>query len=384
MVETITRETKEPGREGATSRTRTSPARARESARRPGTLRGDARWSPEEAWQWYRARPWIVGCNFIPSNAINQLEMWQADSFDPETIDRELALAASIGMNSVRTYLHDLAYEADPEGFLDRVAVFLGLAAARGIAPVLVFFDDCWNSDGAPGKQPEPAPGVHNSGWLQSPLARHRGPEDRPRLETYVKAVLARFADDERVLMWDLYNEAGNGTSGDTASLGSGAKSADLLNLVFDWAQEIDPVQPLTSGHWYDFPLLNEILARRSDVTTFHNYESDDHLTGHVFGMRALGRPVICTEWMARKPGSTVYRCLPVFKKKRVGCFNWGLVDGKTNTIHAWNTPYPQGEPEIWFHDLFRRDGTPYKPSETALFRALTEEAAAEPRGEWV
>ncbi len=353
--------------------------RSATSAEINGAPSGGERWSIERAWQWYRARPWIVGCNFIPSNAINQLEMWQAETFDPETIDRELALAQSIGMNSVRTYLHDLAYDADPEGFLDRIDQFLGLAAARGITPMLVIFDDCWNSDGSLGPQPAPSPGVHNSGWLQSPLNRHRGSEDRPRLERYVKAVISRFAQDQRVLMWDLYNEVGNGTNvaleGDR---GTGAQSLELLNLVFDWAREINPIQPLSSGMWYDFPVINAVLLERSDVITFHNYENPDHLMGHIFGMRSTGRPVICTEWMARKPGSTVYGCLPVFKKKQVGCFNWGLVDGKTNTIHAWNTPFPDGEPEVWFHDLFRRDGTPYRESEVALFKAFTLEAERE------
>ena len=334
------------------------------------------RWSPKRAWAWYLERPWIVGCNFIPSSAINQLEMWQAESFDPETIDRELGLAQSLGMNSVRTYLHDLAYDADPEGFLGRVDRFLALAAARGITPMLVLFDDCWNSEGEIGPQPDPAPGIHNSGWLQSPLARHRGSEDRPRLESYVHAVVDRFRDDARVLLWDVYNEAGNGNGGDSSGLGgAGEASADLLNLAFDWARAAGPAQPVSSGVWFDSPLLNRICTERSDVITFHNYHGPQHLEGTIYGLKALGRPMICTEWMARKNGSAVYDCLPIFKRDLVGCFNWGLVDGKTNTIHAWGTPHPEGEPPLWFHDLFRRDGTPYRISETALFRALTEEA---------
>lgn len=348
-------------------------------SQRDAIARTLSRWSAERAWEWYNARPWIVGCNFIPSNAINQLEMWQAETFDPETIDRELGFAASIGMNCVRTYLHDLAYEADPKGFLERMDRFLTIASRHGITPMLVFFDDCWKSDGEIGPQPAPKPGVHNSGWLQSPLQRHRGPEDRPRLKTYVQAVLTCFHSDERVLLWDLYNEAGNGNGGDTSGLGgAGECSADLLNLVFDWAREIAPSQPLTSGVWYDSPRLNRICVERSDIITFHNYEPPAHLKGHIFGMKSLGRPVICTEWMARKSGSMVYDCLPIFKTQGVGCISWGLVDGKTNTIHAWNTPYPGGEPALWFHDLFRRDGTPYRYSETALFRAITDEAAAD------
>src|SRR5437762_6188135 len=99
-------------------------------------------WSPEKAAAWYKEQPWLVGCNFLPSTAINQLEMWQADTFDPKTIDRELGWAASIGMNTCRVYLHDLAYEQDPAGFKERLSQFLVICKRHGIRPVLVFFDD--------------------------------------------------------------------------------------------------------------------------------------------------------------------------------------------------------------------------------------------------
>ncbi|RYG46108.1 1,4-beta-xylanase [bacterium] len=322
------------------------------------------RWSRERAWAWYEAQPWIVGCNFIPSTAINQLEMFQARTFDEATIARELDFAASIGMNSVRTYLHDLLHREDPEGFLERVDRFLAIASERGIRPTLVFFDDCWNSDGDLGDQPEPSPGVHNSGWLQSPLRSHRGHAEFPRLCEYVAQTVARFAHDERVLMWDLYNEPGNSQHHDD--------SEELLRLVFEAARSANPDQPLTSGVWYDNYRLSAIQIELSDVVTFHNYSSSQHLLGHIYGLKSHGRPVICTEWMARTKHSTVEKCLPIFRRERVGCFNWGLVDGKTNTIHAWGKPLPDTEPKVWFHDLFRRDGTPYRESEIEAFRFAT------------
>jgi hypothetical protein len=83
------------------------------------------RWTPERAHEWYAAQAWLVGCNFAPSTAINQLEMWQAETFDPETIDRELGWAKSIGFNTVRVFLHELPWQEDRVGYFERVDTFL-------------------------------------------------------------------------------------------------------------------------------------------------------------------------------------------------------------------------------------------------------------------
>ena len=168
------------------------------------------RWSEEQARAWYERQPWLVGCNFIPSTAINQLEMWQADTFDPETIDRELGWASQLGMNTVRVYLHDLAWEADPEGFKKRVDRFLTIAKKHGIRPLFVLFDDCWNENPKIGPQPAPLPSVHNSGWLQSPgKAVVNDPKSWGRLERYVKDVVGTFARDDRVLFLGPVQRAG-------------------------------------------------------------------------------------------------------------------------------------------------------------------------------
>jgi hypothetical protein len=188
-------------------------------------------WSIEKANEWYTRQPWLVGCNFIPSNAINQLEMWQAETFDPVTIDCELGWAAGLGFNTVRTFLHDLAWEADPGGFKYRVDCFLEIASQHGIRPMLVIFDDCWNPDPRIGSQPAPKPGVHNSGWVQSPGLEtvNRGIAAWGRLERYVKDMIGSFAGDERILLWDLYNEPGNSKNGEN--------SLPLVQSVFEWAR---------------------------------------------------------------------------------------------------------------------------------------------------
>jgi hypothetical protein len=324
----------------------------------------DARWPAAKAWEWYEKQPWLVGCNFIPSNSINQLEMWQADTFDPATIDRELKWASELGFNTVRVYLHDLAWEADAAGFKQRVSRFLDLAAKHQIKPMLVLFDDCWNANPKIGKQPEPRPGIHNSGWLQSPGrdAVNR-PESWPRLEKYVKDILTTFAKDQRVLMWDLYNEPGNEAQG--------SKSLPLLKQTFRWARQVNPTQPLTAGVWSSASDFNDFQEASSDVITFHNYSDAVSLTGQIDNLKKLDRPVICTEWLMRGI-SDVATCLPEFKQQRVGCFCWGLVAGKTQTIYPWKSPLDAPEPKIWFHDLLRKDGTPFIAAEAELFRKLT------------
>ena len=328
----------------------------------------DQRWSREKANKWYSNQPWLVGANFLPSTAINQLEMWQAATFDPETIDRELGWAADFGMNTVRVYLHDLAWEADPEGFLDRMDQFLTIATSHGIKPNFVFFDDCWNPTAEIGLQPEPKPGVHNSGWVQSPvLAEKDKPENWGRLEAYVTAVVTRFANDDRVLYWDVYNEPGN--------KGREEKSLPLLKKAFAWVRAAEPSQPVTAGIWNwsaGFETLNAYQKAHSDIITFHQYHELDQLERYTHEMQALGRPVICTEWMARTNGSRVETHLAFLKDGNVGAINWGLVNGKSNTIFPWGSKEGSSEPELWFHDLLQKDGTPYKQSEIDVFKKLT------------
>ncbi len=320
-------------------------------------------WSKERALAWYQAQPWVMGCNFIPSTASNQLEMWQADSFDLVTIRRELGWAADLGMNSVRTYLHDLAWRQDPEGFLSRVDQFLDAAQERGIRPVLVLFDDCWNDQPKIGPQPEPIPGVHNSRWARSPgAAATEDPQAWLGLEDYVRAVVGRFANDPRVLMWDLYNEPGNS--------GMGARSLPLLRASFSWARASGPTQPLTAGVWAggaDFTALNQFQVAASDVISFHNYDGPQSLRTQIAGLKLHGRPVVCTEWL-RRGQSEVTDSLPVFAGEKVACFNWGLVRGRSNTVFPWNSPEGTPVPARWFHDLLEPDGRPHDPAEVQLF----------------
>lgn len=200
-------------------------------------------WTIQQANEWYAKQPWIVGCNFIPSTAINELEMWQAETFDTKTINKELALAQTLGFNTVRVYLHNLLWENDRAGLLVRMNEFLKATNQHSIKVIFVLFDDCWLPNPKSGKQPNPVPGVHNSGWLRAPgpdVVSH--PDKWDMLELYTKDILLQFKDDKRILMWDLYNEPGNSEMSDM--------TFPLLEKVFQWSQGIRPSQPLTCATW--------------------------------------------------------------------------------------------------------------------------------------
>lgn len=331
----------------------------------PTAERSPEPWPADRAWIWYHAQQWLVGGNFIPSTAVNQLEMWQPETFDPVTINRELGYARSIGMNIVRVFLHDLAWNQDPPGFKARIDTFLTIADRNRIRVLFVFFDDCWNDNPQVGPQRDPIPGVHNSGWLMSPGTRVVNDSTSwGRLEKYVKDILTTFGDDQRVAFWDLYNEPGNGEQN--------TKSLPLLRATFRWARQVAPSQPLTAGLWYDNAELNSFQISASDVITFHNYNDSLSVSTQIAELKKHGRPVICTEWLRRNGNSLPATHLPVFKREDVGCINWGLVSGKTQTIFPWGSPKGSPEPKVWFHDLFHKDGTPFDQSEAAVFRRLT------------
>jgi len=363
----------------------TALAQGPRASAEPPRASGEAtRWSPDQANRWYQAQGWLVGANFITSNAINQLEMFQPNTFDPRRIDTELGWARSAGLNSVRVFLHDLLWAQDARGFQLRLAQFVSMAARHGIKPLFVFFDSCWDPLPKLGPQRAPRPGVHNSGWVQSPGAERLGDAGYTRLlRDYVTGVLTQFRSDDRVLGWDLWNEPDNPARvyqkverKDKLQL-----VADLLPQVFQWARSVDPSQPLTSGVWQGKwgeqqgrSAISDIQLDNADVITFHCYAEPAAFESRIGELSPLGRPIMCTEYMARPQGSTVEGILPVAKRHNVGAFNWGFVAGKTQTYFpwdSWNHPYA-APPKVWFHDLVLPDGRPYRDSEIQTVRSLT------------
>jgi hypothetical protein len=344
------------------------------------------RWTEKEAADWYAKQAWLVGSNYIPADAINELEMWQAETFDAKRIDLELGWAEAIGLNTMRVFLHDLLWQQDPAGFQKRIDTFLQIAAKHHIKPLFVLFDSCWDPQPRLGTQHAPRPGVHNSGWVQSPGAKAlQDPTQYPRLEVYVKGVVGAFAKDERILGWDIWNEPDNGNGGSYSELEPRNKNdlvIALLPRAFAWARAAHPMQPLTSGVWKDDWAVAEKLGpgakiqiEMSDVISFHSYDKPEMFEKKVLSLQQYHRPILSTEYMARGNGSTFQGTLPIAKKYNVAAINWGLVAGKTQTYLPWDSwqhPYTDREPAVWFHEIFRTDGTPYSTEETAFIKEIT------------
>lgn len=358
---------------------------ARAVAEPPHTSPQSSRWSPERANRWYETQGWLVGANYITSSAINQLEMFQPETFDPGRIDTELGWARANGLNAVRVFLHDLLWASDSRGFQGRLAQFVDIAARRGIKPLFVLFDSCWDPFPQAGPQRAPRPGVHNSGWVQSPGAARL--DDRaylPTLRAYVTGVLTQFRGDDRVLGWDLWNEPDNPSEYYAATERTDKLElvADLLPQVFGWARSVDPRQPLTSavwqGEWADTArrsVISGIQLDNSDILTFHCYGKPADFESRISELTPLGRPIVCTEYMARPLGSTVGDILPIAKRANIGAFNWGLVAGKTQTYFPWDSwehPDPV-MPREWFHDLLAPDGRPFRDAEMETVLQLAD-----------
>ena len=342
-----------------------------------------SKWSQIKANEWYGQHNWIVGCNFLPSSAVNQLEMFQKETFDEDLIKKELIWAQDLGFNTIRVYLHDLLWQ-EKEEFNKILNNFLNICKDLEIKPMLVLFDDCHRPNPTFGKQELPIKGVHNSGWSQSPgfhivkqIHNDNDSVNTDRLKKFVQEVLDTYGNDDRILMWDIYNEPGQ--------FGSAENSLELLKLTWKWAHDIRPKQPLTSclngSIGEDIINLNREM---SDIITFHAYEGDK-LESIIDNLKSSSRPIICTEYMARPFGTTFEKSLPIFKKNNIGCYNWGLVAGKSQTHFGWETIIQLEEkrkkedflfedeqipePKIWFHDIFRHDGSAYDPQEIKFIK---------------
>lgn len=350
------------------------------------SLAAQSRWTEQQANEWYGKQAWPVGANFLPSNAINELEMWQGETFDPITIDRELGWAEGAGMNTMRVFLHNLLWEQDAKGFQQRMGAFLAIAARHHIKPIFVLFDSCWDPYPKLGPQHPPIPGVHNSGWVQAPGAQVLSDATQfPRLESYVKGVVGTFANDQRILAWDLWNEPDNGNDSSYQRSEPKNKNEIILGLlpqVFAWARSAHPAQPLTSGLWHgdwtsmeSMPPMARVQIEQSDVISFHNYGWPEEFEARVRLLEQFHRPLLCTEYMARGAGSTFDTVLPIARAHHVAAINWGLVAGRSQTYlpwDSWQRPYVTEPPAIWFHDVFHADGTPYRQREIDILRELT------------
>ncbi len=349
-------------------------------------------WTVEESNTWYNSKPWYVGCNFIPSYAGNTVEFWLKEKFDISKIDFEMKIMADWGMNFARVYLQYVVYRENPEEFLCRVDNFLNIANRNGIKIMFVLFDDCasfkpeflenWDTEGMGNVmyseekmkyflQPnlkeigEPLPNVHNSMWVSCPGSDIADdPESYPYLENYVTDIVTRYAQDERVLMWDIYNEPYNS--------GRGEKSDRLIRDGFKWVRACDPSQPSTCCVGFVHHGADKLGIELSDIISMHCYRALESTKERYESLKKNARPVFVSEWMARKFDNSIKSHLPFFKEKNIWNTCWGFMDGRTQTKYPWGFESSKQELTLWFHDLVHPDATPYDPQERELVQKLS------------
>ncbi len=358
------------------------------------------KWSEERAWKWYNSRPWIRGCNFMSSDCANRIDQWQSLGFEERlaTTERELELAAQTGFNSIRIIPEFIVWREEHDGFMERFERYIEMAARYGISCMVVLGNDCMQPK-LEGWKPQTLGEQHydwgyHGGRKLSQHGTFNVPGyhllDEPELaaEHYemVREIVTKYKDDERIVMWDVFNEPGNSNRGNM--------SLPHLKKYFEIIREIDPIQPLTVGIWRDFSKLSDMSelsdilrysVENSDIISYHNYGSYQNNIVIINELKKLGRPIVNTEWLARCMHNNVQEMFPLFFIERIGCYCWGFVAGKYQTYEPWNSVWDRYEknPDIdydftkWFHDLYRPSLHPYDPREIEIikrFSALADE----------
>jgi len=355
-----------------------------------GVLAQSHQWTPAEANDWYVRQPWIAGSNYSQSNTLNQFDMWQQTYFDADRIDLEFKWAEDLGMNTMRVFLHDLLYKDSPGGLKGRMEKLLRLADKHKMRVIFVLFDSTGDPFPEAGPQRNPRAGVRDSLWAQSPGARGLTDSSQTeRLFSYVKEIISAYSIDKRILAWDLWNQPDNLNQGTGFATSEPTikyeKVLALLPKLFDYARAALPEQPITSGLWkgdWSSPdklsPIEKLQIERSDFISFQNYDGPQEFEKRVKWLQAYGRPVVCTGFMARTQGSTIEAILPIAEKNNVGALISSLVAGKRLLylpLDSWQTPYIDRQPDVWFQDLFRSNGTPYRPPEVDFIRDAIRKA---------
>lgn len=349
------------------------------------------KWSEEKIWDWYNKRPWIRGCNFMSSDCANRIDQWQEYGFEQrfETAKKELKLAAETGFNSIRIIPEFFVWEQEHDGFMKRFDRYIDEAYKNGISSMIVLGNDCM-----PPKE-EALKRMH-LGEQKIDLGYHGGrkvsqhgkfnepgyslfdePEYEEKFLEYTKEIVTKYKNDERVIIWDVFNEPGNSNR---LSL-----SLPLLKKMLKLIREINPIQPLTVGIWTQSTNLENLLEiekfglESSDIISYHNYNSYANNIEELKNLKQYGRPIINTEWLNRCGQNTVEEMFPLFFLEKVGCYNWGLVAGKYQTFEPWNAVWdnykenPENFKDFdftkWFHDLYRPSLNPYNPKEIELIK---------------
>ncbi len=349
-------------------------------------------WSKERAWAWHNSHPWIRGFNYLPSNCTTQFEMWQEYGFEErlEVMDKEIALAKTVGFNSVRFAMNFETWNKDPEAYKERLEKALCILDKYGFTMLARFGNDCtvpkdqykppvfgpvetaWGYHGGIKSSP------HRSGLTEGYLPIDE--EDlAPRYYEWVKDIITAHKDDERIIMWGMWNEAGN-----TKRFN---KSEKHLRKFFETAREINPIQPLTADSWimtFNKDVLNplsmcreiEFLAMElSDVISFHHYGKYANVVSTIKALKdKYDRPMYNTEWLHRPYDNNPDELFPLFYLENIGSYHYGLVEGRAQYYEPWDSIRGSDlNIDLWQHDIFRANHRPYSHKEIELFKTFCD-----------
>ena len=352
------------------------------------------KWSKEKAWQWYNGKPLIVGFNFIPSNVINFVELWQNLGHDEimKNVDHEIDMAAELGLNSVRMKVPFFIWEHEHDSFMNNLEDLLCRLDKRGITMMPVFFSDCcvpidMYKPPHLGKQPEPVKGYFGGSPVtpfdSTPRVGYIPEDDRdtwPKVEEFIREIVGKYAKDERILIWDIWNEPGN--------CNRSTMSLPLMERCFRWAREMDPIQPLCAGpcglggkfpyeylmNPYPLAPMEEKAVELSDIMNFHFYGDYAHTVKYIEHLKGYGLPMVCTEWLHRPFRSNIETHLPLFAEENIGSYFFGFVNGKRQYNQPWENirRMPDIDLTCWMHDIYYNDGRPYEPRELDVIKKVT------------
>ena len=358
------------------------------------------RWSCERAWAWYNARPWLRGCNYMSADCANRIDQWQSHGWEERfrTTEEELKLMQQTGFNTVRLIVEYAVWKEEHDFFLAHFDRYLDLCAKYGISCMITLANDCMPPKGEGWCMPYLGEqkydwGYHGGRKRSQHSLLHTGPaphyylDDAESREDYfamVRELVTLHKNDERICIWDVYNEPGHSRRAGLA--------LPLLKRMFEEVRACDPSQPLTAGVWHfeftdDAILVNDVeryALENSDLISYHFYRDYERHVRLIKWLKEQGRPILNTEWLGRCLHNDIFSLIPLFYLEKIGCYNWGFVAGKYQTYEPWEGTwqrYANGtETDVdftkWFHDLYRPNLRPYDPKEIDLiqrFCALAE-----------
>ena len=352
----------------------------------------DERWSEERANEWYAKFGWLRGCNFIPSCCANRLDMMQSYEFEKhfEVAKKELELCKEIGFNSIRLFPEFNVWLYEHDSFMENLERYIALADSLGINVLMGLTSEAVLPRGGKyvpknfGKQ-EYAWGYHMGRWplteeqkAQEPYHYLELEETSEKFAEMIREIVGKYANDERIIVWNVYNEPG---------IILKDRAIPLLKKMFEICREINPIQPLCADVFYSYYGKTETEPERlalelSDVISFHSYMPYDYLIPQLKELKKLNRPIFMTEWLSRVSHNNVKELYPLFYLENIACYCWGFVLGKTQTNEPWESywdHYYSGDPNAkydfskWQHDLFRPNYRPYDPEEIKIIKKYND-----------